>query len=143
MAVGPGCRPQAPETSGQSYVSSADGTAAAEQGQPFEYSQVELSDPQLRVDDQGVCWFEVKYRFVKGQPVASYVLNLRFPGTSNACIKEIAGWQLQSTGLIKDGFTLSEPQIDQFEMVLSEAEVPMNGYTPISNVLTGSYPSDS
>ena len=108
--------------------------------QAFESSQVELSQPTFKIDDDGVCWFEIHYKFLKGKPVASYLLTLRFPGTKNAAIKEMAGWQFPGTeGVIKDGIQLQEPDFSEYEFIFSEAEVPMDGYTKISNVLTGTY----
>jgi hypothetical protein len=108
--------------------------------EPFEYAQVELSDPKFNVDESGICWFEVKYKFVKGKIGENYLLNLNFPGTKNACIKQMNGWQLNGPeGVIKDGIQLQEPDFSEYEFVFSEAEVPMEGYTKISNVLTGTY----
>ncbi len=127
-----GNNPDSAETENSATISS----------EPFEYSQVELSDAKFRTDGEGVCWFELHYKFVKGMPTANYLLALRFPGTKNACLKEIAAWQLQTEGVIKDGLTLQESTLKDFEFVLSEAEVPMEGYTDISNVLTGTYQAD-
>ncbi len=108
--------------------------------EPFEYAQVELSDPKFKVDESGICWFEVKYKFVKGKVGENYLLNLSFPGSKNACIKQIHGWQLNGPeGVIKDGIQLLEPDFSDYEFTFSEAEVPMEGYTKISNVLTGTY----
>ena len=108
--------------------------------EPFEYAEVELSDPTFRVDESGICWFEVKFKFVKGKVGEHYLLNLNFPGTKNACIKTISGWQLGGReGIIKDGIQLQEREFSDYEFVFSEAEVPMEGFTKISNVLTGTY----
>ncbi len=105
----------------------------------FEYAQVELSDPKVRVDKDGVCWFEVKYKFVSGKLGEHYQLTLDFPGTANACVKTIAGWQLGGAeGTIKDGIPLQEQPVSEYQFVFSEAQVPQDGYTPISNVLKGS-----
>lgn len=106
--------------------------------EPFESSQVELSEPEVTVNEDGTCSFSVKYKFLKGKPTASYILSLRFPGSNNACLKDMAGWQFTGPeGVIKDGMTLQEPGVSKYEFVLSEAEVPMEGFTEISNVLTG------
>lgn len=106
--------------------------------EPFEYAQVELSEPKFKIDADGTCWFEVHYKFVKGKVGENYLLNLTFPGTENACIKQMNGWQLSGPeGVIKDGIQLIERDISEYEFVFSEAEVPMEGFTKISNVLKG------
>ncbi|MCA9134426.1 MAG: hypothetical protein KDA45_14755, partial [Planctomycetales bacterium] len=113
-------------------------TAQSETSQPFEYAEVELSKPAVRVDEEDVCWFEVHYKFVKGTPGEHYMLTVTFPGTENLCLKPVAGWQLPGTeGVLKDSIPLQQTPITEYQMVLSEAETPMAGYTDISNVVTG------
>jgi hypothetical protein len=108
--------------------------------EPFEYAQVELSDPKFTVTEDGICNFEVRYKFVKGKIGENYMLTLKFPGTQNSCIKQMNSWHFTGPeGVIKDGIPLQEPNFSEYEFTFSEAEVPMDGYTLISNVLTGTY----
>ena len=126
-----GCQPGAVPEATQAVVNQGS-------DEPFEYAEVELSDPTFKIDPDGVCWFEVHYKFVKGKVGENYLLNLNFPGTENACIKQMNGWQLSGPeGVIKDGIQLIDREISEYEFVFSEAEVPMDGFTKISNVLKG------
>lgn len=128
-----GCKGEAPPTDEMAAVS-----VQVEPDQPFEYAEVELSEPTVTVDEDDVCWFEVHYKFVKGTPSENYMLTVSFPGTENLCLKPVAGWQLTKTeGVLKDSIPLQQLPITEYQMVLSEAESPVAGYTDISNVLTG------
>ncbi|MGE0758202.1 MAG: hypothetical protein AB7O38_14330 [Pirellulaceae bacterium] len=102
-------------------------------------AEVELSDQQVRVDDQGVFYFSVKYRFTKGAPRQFYMLTVKFPGTNNLCIKRMESWELKSEGEIKDGIPLFEQPIKEYEITFSESDSPMNEYKLISNALTGTW----
>lgn len=106
--------------------------------EPVEPAEVELSEPRGRIDKNGIFWFEVDYRFVKGQPKMHYKLTVHFPGTRNLCIKTMEAWELKGSGTIKDGIPLIEQPIASYEFEFSEADSPMNAYHRISNLLSGS-----
>ena len=46
-------------------------------------------------------------------------------------------WELKAEGVIKDGIVLSSPPVETFEIRVSEADSPQNGYKLISNVVRG------
>jgi hypothetical protein len=54
-------------------------------------------------------------------------------------MKYIEGWELQDSGVIRDGIILQAPNaaLKDFEVVVSEAMVPQDGYKPISNKVRG------
>jgi hypothetical protein len=111
-------------------------TRATSPGPP-EPSEVELYEPVARFEEPDLVQVEVKYRFTQGKPTHYYLLEVRFPGTNEAGIKPIDGWELQDEGVIRDGFFVEDSQVTEFEIELTEAVVPMEGYTRISNVVTG------
>jgi hypothetical protein len=98
---------------------------------------IELSDPKVTFTEPNLVQFEVRYRFTKGKPVKHYLCEVTFPGTPNAGTKPIEGWELKSEGVIKDGIVLSQPPVTTFEIRMSEADSPDEGYKPISNVVSG------
>jgi hypothetical protein len=98
---------------------------------------IELSDPQVTFTAPNTVRFEVKYRFTKGKPDKYYMCEVAFPGTANHAAKPMESWELKSEGVIKDGITLSAPPVQTFEIRVSEAESPQNGYKLISNVVGG------
>ncbi|MGE0761118.1 MAG: hypothetical protein AB7F89_17690 [Pirellulaceae bacterium] len=108
-------------------------------GGPSEPAEVELSDHRVRVDDSGVFYFDVKYRFNRGAPRQFYMLTVKFPGTNNLCIKRMEAWELTDAGQIRDGIPLYEQPIQDYEISFSESDSPMNEYRLISNVLTGTW----
>ena len=112
-----------------------------------EKSEVELSDPVLTFVPPELLKFELKYKFVKGNPTKNYVCILNFPGTNNQGQKPMEAWQLQMSGTIKGGIELQslDPPVKSFEITMGEAEVPQSGYETISNKLIGevTYPEAS
>jgi hypothetical protein len=46
-------------------------------------------------------------------------------------------WELKAEGVIKDGVVLSKPPVQTFEIRVSEADSPQNGYKPNSNTVSG------
>ena len=103
---------------------------------PIEPAEVELSNPKVRIDDEGNFRFEVNYLFTSGKPRQHYLVTVQFPGTSNLCLKHVEAWELKQEGVIKDGIPLTGP-INTYEFIFSEADSPMNTYKLISNVLSG------
>ena len=101
---------------------------------PIEPAEVELSNPKVRIDDEGNFRFEVNYLFTSGKPRQHYLVTIHFPGTSNLCLKHMEAWELKQEGVIKDGIPLTGP-IKTYEIIFSEADSPMNPYKLISNVL--------
>ena len=124
-----GCEKKAP--SGGATVSTVQA--------PAEPSQIELAEPIAYYQDPETIRFEVKYRFTKGAPKNFYLAEVRFEGTDVATMKYIEGWELQDSGVIRDGIILQAPNaaLKDFEVVVSEAMVPQDGYKPISNKVRG------
>lgn len=117
--------------------------AAVNEKTAMDLSEVQLSEPQVRIDERGIFWFGVKYRFLRGQPRKHYELTVTFPGTQNLCIKRMESWELKSEGEIKDGIPLYEQPIKSYEITFSEADSPMNSYSRISNTLVGTMDTPS
>ena len=128
-----GQRPTAPDaTPGQTAQSGSTGPVSTEPG------EIELSEPQVTFTEPNQVRFEVRYRFTKGKPDKYYMCEVSFPGTPNHGAKPMESWELKSEGVIKDGIVLSKPPVQTFEIRVSEADSPQNGYKPISNVVSGS-----
>jgi hypothetical protein len=120
--------------------STAPQTPAVEEipSEPTEPGQIELSDPKVTFVAPNQVHFEVRYKFIKGKPSKYYMCEISFPGTPNHGAKPMERWELKSEGVIKDGLVLSKPPVQTFEIRVSEADSPQNGYKPISNTLSGS-----
>jgi hypothetical protein len=122
-----GQRPAAPE---------APAIEEAPSGPP-EPGQIELSDPQVTFVEPNQVRFEVRYKFTKGKPSKYYLCEISFPGTPNHGAKPMEKWELKAEGVIKDGVVLSKPPVQTFEIRVSEADSPQNGYKPNSNTVSG------
>ena len=124
-----GCKKDPPATSAP---------AVPTESEPIVPAEVELSDAKHRIDDEGNFYFDVKYKFTKGSARQYYLLTVHFPGTQNMCLKHMEAYHLKNLeGSIRDGIPLIEKEITSYEIVLSEADSPMNEYKPISNRLVG------
>jgi hypothetical protein len=121
-----GCRS---ESSGPAIITTE--IASTEPG------EILLSDPQVTMTEPNRVQFEVHYRFTKGKPDKYYMCEVLFPGTLNHASKPMERHQLQAEGVIRDGFRLPQPPVDTFEIRVSEADSPQNGYKLISNVAAG------
>ena len=105
---------------------------------PIEPAVVELSNPKYRIDGEGNFMFEVNYKFTKGRARQYYLLTVNFPGSQNMCLKHMEAHHLkEKEGVIRDGIPLFDPTLTSYEIVLSEADSPMNQYLPISNTVGG------
>jgi hypothetical protein len=102
-----------------------------------EPGEMELSEPKVTFSPPNRVRFEVRYRFTKGRPDKYYLCEVTFPGTSNHAAKPMESWELKPAGVIKDTIILSNPPVEKFEVRVSEAESPQNGYKNISNVVSG------
>lgn len=102
-----------------------------------EPGEIELSAPTATFAAPNTVRFEVNYRFTKGKPDKYYMCEIVFPGTPNHGSKPMESWELKADGTIKDGIVLSSPPVETFEIRLSEADSPQNGYKLISNVVRG------
>jgi len=100
-------------------------------------NEVELSDPKVTLVEPTLVQFEVKYRFTQGRPNQYHACDISFPGTPNHAVKMMDTWELKAEGVIKDGVVLSKPPVRTFEIRVSEADSPQNGYKKISNVVRG------
>jgi hypothetical protein len=103
----------------------------------LEPGEIELSDAKVTLADEHTIRFEVKYRFTKGKPDKYYQCDISFPGTANHGVRTMSGWELKAEGVIKDGIVLSKPPVTSFEIRMSEAASPQDGYKVISNVVSG------
>lgn len=102
-----------------------------------EPGEIELSEPKVTRKAPDLIEFEVRYRFIKGRPDKYYMCDVSFPGTPNHAAKSMESWELKPEGVIKDGIRLVEPPVDKFEIRVSEAVSPQDGYKLISNVVCG------
>jgi hypothetical protein len=99
--------------------------------------EIELSDPVVTLAESNTVRFEIKYRFIQGNPEKYYLCEISFPGTPNYGVKPMESWELKSQGVIKDTIVLFKPPVQTFEIRMSEADSPQNGYKIISNVVSG------
>jgi|SRR5262245_3407346 len=104
---------------------------------PSEPGEIELSDPVVTMVDAKRVRFEVKYRFTKGRPSKYYLCEIAFPGTANHGAKPMETFEMKPEGVIADRVTLSKPPVQTFEIRVSEADSPQDGYKLISNVVSG------
>lgn len=111
-------------------------TRATSSGPP-EPSEVELYEPKARLTEDGVVQFEVKYRFTSGKPSNYYRADVKFPGLESDGVKFMDGWELQESGVIRDGIVARALPVKEFEISLSEALLPQDGYSLISNTVSG------
>lgn len=108
-----------------------------------EPGEIELSAPKVTLvkkPNQGErdrVRFEVNYRFTKGKPDKSYQCEITFPGTTHLGVKPIQSWELKPEGVIKDAIELDDPPVETFEIRVSEADSPQDGFKLISNVASG------
>jgi hypothetical protein len=103
----------------------------------MEPAEVELSDAKASFEEPNIVRFEVRYRFQRGRPVKFYSCDIKFPGTANHGVKRMDSWELKREGVIRDGVVLAKQPVQTFEIVLSEADSPQQGYKKISNVVSG------
>jgi hypothetical protein len=99
--------------------------------------EIELSGAKATLVDERTVKFEVTYRFTKGKPSKYYSCDIAFPGTPNHGVRMMSSWELKPEGVIKDGIVLSKPPVKSFEIHMSEAASPQDGYKRISNVVSG------
>lgn len=105
---------------------------------PTEPGEIELFNPKAKWNaDRKLVEFEVSYRFTKGRPSKYYLVEVLFPGTKNIGAKTMERWELKEEGVIKDGIPIHQPPVKTFEIKMSEADSPQNGYHKISNVVGG------
>lgn len=106
----------------------------AESAEP---SEIELSEPKAIFEAPDVVRLEVAYRFTKGGPKNFYCAEVSFPGTENVGLKYMEGWELKDSGVLKSGLVLKTVDAKEFEVRITEALLPQDGYKPISNVVKG------
>jgi hypothetical protein len=115
----------------------ADAVAEATAPGPAGPAEVELSDPVVSFVEPNRVKFEVRYRFIQGRPSKYYLCEISFPGTANHGAKPMDRWEFKPEGVIRDRVALSQPPVQTFEIRLSEADSPQDGYKLISNVVRG------
>jgi hypothetical protein len=104
---------------------------------PPEPTEIELSEPKAIFEAPDLVRLEVAYRFVKGGPRNFYCAEVEFPGTENVGVKYMESWELKDSGVLKSGLVLKTPDVKEFEVRITEALLPQDGYKPISNVVKG------
>jgi len=52
-------------------------------------------------------------------------------------VKYMEGWELKDSGVLKSGLVLKSADVKEFEVRITEALLPQDGYKPISNVVKG------
>jgi hypothetical protein len=129
LLVGSGCGK--PEDSQPAVDAKVNEPASREPG------EIELTSATVTFSEPNIARFEVQYRFTKGKPDKYYLCEISFPGTPNHGAKPMEKWELKSEGTIRDGIVLSKPPVTKFEIRISEAWSPQDGYKKISNVLSG------
>jgi len=75
---------------------------------------------------------EVAYRFVKGAPKNFYCAEVEFPGTENVGMKYMEGWELKDSGMLTSAMVVKSLDITSFEVKITEALLPEDGYRPTS-----------
>jgi len=108
----------------------------AEQSPPTP-GEIELSGAKVTLVDPQTVQFEVNYRFTKGKPDKYYSWDISFPGTPNHAVGMMSSWELKAEGVLKDRVMLKKPPVKYFEIHMSEAASPQDGYKIISNVVSG------
>jgi hypothetical protein len=104
---------------------------------PTEPCEIELSAAKATLVEGNIVKFEVAYRFTKGKPDKYYSCDITFPGTTNHGNRTMFSWELKSEGVLKDGVVLQNPPVKSFEITMSEAVSPQDGYKLISNTVSG------
>jgi hypothetical protein len=102
-----------------------------------EPGEIELFEPKATLAPMNRVRVEVRYRFTKGRPDKYYLWEISFPGTTNHGAAPMDSWQLKPEGVFLDIVQLNKLPVEKFEIRLSEAESPQNGYKIISNVASG------
>jgi hypothetical protein len=105
--------------------------------EPAQASEIELTDPKARFEAPDVVRLEVAYRFVKGAPRNFYCAEVEFPGTENVGRKFMESWELKDSGVLTSGMVVNASDLTEFTVRITEALLPQDGYSPISNVVTG------
>lgn len=98
---------------------------------------VELLDARAVLDESQVVNFKIKYRFTAGSPTKFYLCNIAFPGTDQWGVKPLEAHEMSAEGVIRTGIEVGEKPVREFEITLSEADSPDQGFHLISNTLRG------
>jgi hypothetical protein len=99
--------------------------------------EIELSSPKATLVEGQTVRFEVTYRFTKGKPDKYYACDISFPGTTNHGVCTMFSWELKPEGVFRDGIVIKNPPVKSFEITMSEAASPQDGYKVISNTVSG------
>lgn len=141
--VGCESKPARPPASPVALPSGRAAAAPDTMSKPPERGAVELVDAKATLDDLNVVNFEIQYRFTAGSPTKFYLCTIAFPGTDQWGVKPLESYEMSSEGVITTGIEVGENPVEAFEITLSEADSPDQGYHLISNTLRGSVQSQS
>lgn len=100
-------------------------------------SRVELIGATAKLDDSGIVRFDIQYKFTSGSPTMFYQCDIKFSGTDRYGLKPMTADELEQSGSILTGIEVGNADVKDFEITLSEAVSPDQGYHLISNTLRG------
>lgn len=100
-------------------------------------SKVELTDATAKLDELGIVRFDIHYEFTSGGPTKFYQCDITFIDADRYGIKPMMADELAQSGSFKTGIEVEDAPVKEYEITLSEAESPDQGYRLISNTLRG------
>ena len=136
LAAPVGCENKSPQPPARPAAPPA-ATVPDASSEPRERGAVELVDAKATLDELNVANFEIQYRFTAGAPTKFYLCNIAFPGTEQWGVKPLESYEMSPQGVIRTGIEVGKQPVREFEITLSEADSPDQGYHLISNTLRG------
>lgn len=138
IALAAGCEPGEPAAE-QSFPRppETEEILSADDESPPERSSVELPAATAVLEDGGIVRFDIEYRFKSGHPRGFYLFNMAFPGTENNGVKPMDASELKTEGTVTTRIEVGDAPVDAYEITMSEADSPDQGYFLISETLTG------
>lgn len=104
---------------------------------PYIPAEVKIGTIKAIFESPDVVTLKIPYEFIRGKPSAYYKCEVTFPESQQGGVKMMEAWELHEQGVIKTGFNVSQPPGASVEVVISEAERPDKGYSPISEKAVG------
>lgn len=100
-------------------------------------SQVQLTGAAAKLDESGIVRFNIRYEFTSGSPTVFYQCDIKFLETDRYGLKPMTADELSQSGSIITGIEVGDAPVKEFEITLSEAVSPDQGYHLVSNTLRG------